>query len=94
MRTINYTPQFKRDYRKLKGGTYRQIIDKELNTVFVILRNDLPLPQKYLDHPLKGRWRGHRECHIRPNLLLIYRKPNDQLLELTRIGSHSELSLV
>jgi len=43
------------------------------------------------DYPLGGEWRDHRECHLKPDLLLIYRKPNPEILQLVRLGSHSEL---
>jgi mRNA interferase YafQ len=51
------------------------------------------LPTRYVDHPLAGEWKDHRDCHIRPDLILIYRKPDAESLELVRLGSHSELSL-
>ena len=50
-----------------------------------------PLPQRYFDHPLSGEWSGFRDCHIRPDLVLIYEKPDDHTLRLVRLGSHSEL---
>jgi mRNA interferase YafQ len=40
-----------------------------------------------------GNWQNHRDCHIKPNLVLIYQKPNDSTLRLVRLGSHSELGL-
>jgi mRNA interferase YafQ len=46
---------------------------------------------KHRDHDLSGDWSGYRECHILPDLLLIYRKPDDATLRLARLGSHSEL---
>jgi mRNA interferase YafQ len=49
--------------------------------------------RRYFDHPLGGEWNDHRDCHIRPDLILIYRKPDDASLELVRLGSHSELGL-
>jgi mRNA interferase YafQ len=52
-----------------------------------------PLPRGYFDHPLSGDWNDHRDSHIRPDLILIYRKPDDASLELVRLGSHSELGL-
>jgi len=58
-----------------------------------MLAADTPLPQRNLDHALSGEWSDHRECHIRPDLILIYRKPDDCSLQLVRLGSHSELSL-
>ena len=54
---------------------------------------DAPLPTRYVDHPLAGEWKDHRDCHIRPDLILIYRKPDAESLELVRLGSHSELGL-
>jgi len=45
------------------------------------------------DHPLTGEWKDHRDCHIRPDLVLIYRVPDAKTLQLVRLGSHSELSL-
>jgi mRNA interferase YafQ len=56
------------------------------------LVKDEPLPRRYFDHPL-GEWSDHRDCHIRPDPILIYRKPDDASLELVRLGSHSELGL-
>jgi mRNA interferase YafQ len=54
---------------------------------------DMPLPIRHLDHPLAGEWSDHRDCHIRPDLVLIYRKPDAATLQLVRLGSHSELGL-
>jgi mRNA interferase YafQ len=54
--------------------------------------NDTPLPKKYNDHALKGKYTAYRECHIRPDLLLIYKKDKTNLiLVLVRTGSHSQL---
>ena len=50
-----------------------------------------PLDQKYQDHPLSGQWSDHRDCHVKPDLILIYRKSEDHILQLVRLGSHSEL---
>lgn len=52
--------------------------------------NQGPSAERYLDHPLSGKWKGYRDCHIRPDLLLIYQKSSSVLL-LVRLGSHSEL---
>ena len=56
-----------------------------------MLVSDTPLPIKNRDHALRGEWIGFRDCHVRPDLVLIYRKFEPALLELTRLGSHSEL---
>lgn len=54
--------------------------------------NGEPLDPRHKDHPLSGEWSGHRECHIQPDWLLIYRYENDILvLALTRTGTHSDL---
>jgi mRNA interferase YafQ len=58
-----------------------------------MLAADKPLPRRNFDHPLTGEWNDHRDCHVRPDLVLIYRKPDDTSLELVRLGSHSELGL-
>ncbi len=55
--------------------------------------DDTPLPRRNFDHPLCAEWTDHRDCHIRPDLALIYRKPDDENLELVRLGSDSELGL-
>jgi mRNA interferase YafQ len=57
------------------------------------LANDEPLPERFCDHALTGDWIDHRDCHIKPDLVLIYRKPDDKILQLVRLGSHSELGL-
>jgi mRNA interferase YafQ len=94
MRKIKPLNQFKRDYkRETKGRSreYARKLDTDLVAVVQILAADGTLEARYLDHSLSGRWADHRECHIRPDLLLIYRKPNQDTLSLVRIGSHSEL---
>jgi mRNA interferase YafQ len=91
MREIKYTTRFKRDYRREKSGQHGKRLDALLMEVLNLLASDTPLPQRHFDHPLSGEWSDHRDCHIRPDLILIYRKPNSATLELVRLGSHSEL---
>jgi mRNA interferase YafQ len=93
MRTIRRTARFKRDYKREAKGRYRARLDRDLLAVVSLLVADAPLPEKHRDHPLAGDWKDHRDCHIRPGLVLIYRKPDAGTLELVRLGSHSELSL-
>lgn len=84
------TSQFRRDFKKIqKSGSF----DVELfDRILLDLRINKVLDMKYRDHALSGNLRGLRECHIKPDLLLVYRKNNDKLiLVLVRIGSHSEL---
>jgi mRNA interferase YafQ len=91
MREIKYTVRFKRDYRREHSGQHGKNLDTLLMEVVNLLVNDTPLPRRNFDHPLSGEWSDHRDCHIRPDLLLIYRKPDNTSLELVRLGSHSEL---
>ncbi len=93
MRTIRPTGRFKRDYRREKSGKHRKIIDAALMKVVNLLAADMPLPSTNVDHPLLGEWADHRDCHIMPDLILIYRKPDNQHLDLVRLGSHSQLDL-
>ena len=90
-RTIRRLPAFERDYRRERRGQRGRRLEAELRPVLTLLLNDQPLPARYRDHPLRGEWADHRDCHIRPDLILIYRKPDADRLELVRLGSHSEL---
>lgn len=91
MRTIDFATKYKRDYKREAKGPYQRTLDAEIHAVVTLLLNDEPLSSHHRDHSLGGEWSGYRECHIRPDLLLVYRKPNDSLLYLARLGSHSEL---
>jgi mRNA interferase YafQ len=93
MRTIKYANRFKRDYRREKSGVLGKKLDALLNEAVAYLLADNPLPVRYVDHALVGEWKDHRDCHIRPDLAPIYRKLENDVLELTRLGSHSELGL-
>jgi mRNA interferase YafQ len=74
-------------------GRHSKRLDAELMAAVRVPAKDEPLSRRYFDHPLGGEWSDHRDCHIRPDLILIYRKPDDASLELVRLGSHSELGL-
>ena len=93
MREISYTRRFKRDYRREKSGRHGKSLDAALMVVVDLLAADQPLSRRNFDHALTGEWSDHRDCHIRPDLVLIYRKPDADTLELVRLGSHSELGL-
>ena len=93
MRNVRYTSRFRRDYRREKSGRHGRRLDAEPLETVTMLVKDEPLPRRNFDHPLGGEWSDHRDCHIRPDLILIYRKPDDASLELVRLGSHSELGL-
>lgn len=91
MLKIEFTGQFKKDYKlALKRGCDPQ----DLITVISFLAAEQPLPEKYRDHPLESsrNYKGMRECHIKPDWLLIYKVLADRLiLELIRTGTHSDL---
>lgn len=91
MRTIERTGQFKRDYKREKKGRHRSTIDADLMSVLTALSDDYQLDARYRDHAQTGEWKDHRDCHVRPDLVLIYQKTEDQTLKLVRIGSHAEL---
>ncbi|MFN4023166.1 MAG: type II toxin-antitoxin system YafQ family toxin [Hydrogenophilus thermoluteolus] len=91
MRTIERSSAFKRDYKREAKGKHRATLDEALKQVVSALATDQPLEARYRDHDLSGNWAGYRECHIKPDLLLIYSKPDPDTLRLVRLGSHSEL---
>jgi mRNA interferase YafQ len=93
MRTIEQTGQFRRDYRREAKGRHRAILSTDLAEIIALLATDQPLLPRHRDHALIGDWHDHRDCHVRPDLILIYRKPDEETLQLVRLGSHSELSL-
>lgn len=93
MRTIERTGQFKRDFKRESRGQYRLTLPTELTAVVLALANDQALEPRHRDHALTGDWQDHRDCHIKPDLLLIYRLPDEARLQLVRLGSHSELGL-
>ena len=93
MRQIERTGQFKRDYKREMKGRHRSSLPAELAAVVAALARDEPLPPHRRDHALVGNWSDHRDCHIKPDLILIYRRHGDDVLQLVRLGSHSELGL-
>jgi len=93
MRTIEWTRAFKRDYKRETRSQYGRSLDAELDAIVPLLSSDQAPAERYRDHALTGNWQDHRECHIKPDLLLIYRKPDQTRLQLVRLGSHSALGL-
>lgn len=88
MYSLEYSTQFKKDFKKITKRPIPDIV--EVGRIISKLQRDEALDAKHVDHLLAGNWQGFRECHIMPNLLLIYRVSNG-VLQLARIGSHSEL---
>lgn len=93
MRTIERTTQFKRDVKREMKGRHRTSLVDDLVAVLDRLVADDPLPPRHRDHPLTGQWSDHRDCHIKPDLVLIYSLRGLNTLTLIRLGSHSELGL-
>jgi mRNA interferase YafQ len=91
MRTIEWTAAFRRDYKRTKATPRHKNIETQLPEIVGLLAEERPLQPKHHDHALGGNWKEHRECHLKPDLLLIYKLPDSQTLRLVRIGSHSEL---
>ena len=84
---LHYTTQFKKDFKRIK----KQNKDpSKLRTVIEKLVAGQFLEPKFRDHQLSGNWKGHRDCHIEPDWILIYRITADSLY-LERTGSHSDL---
>jgi mRNA interferase YafQ len=85
-----YSKQFKKSFRKLvRSGSFDR--EKIENVVNILARGE-SLPESYRDHALQGEFSGMRECHIKPDLLLVYKIHDDILiLVLVDIGLHSEL---
>ncbi|NJR72502.1 MAG: type II toxin-antitoxin system YafQ family toxin [Gammaproteobacteria bacterium] len=100
MRKIEPTSAFKRDFKREGKGLHRAVLDTDLKQVITDLANDVPLAAKHRDHTLTGNWKEYRDCHVKPDLILIYRlidsdgkEDNPARLVLARLGFHSELDL-
>ncbi|WP_017817479.1 type II toxin-antitoxin system YafQ family toxin [Vibrio harveyi] len=88
MYDLEYSTQFKKDFKKVTKMPISDIV--EVGSIISRLQRSEALDAKNVDHPLTGNWVGFRDCHIKPDLVLIYRI-FDEKLQLARIGSHSEL---
>ena len=93
MRRIEHTRAFKRDFKRVRSTPKHRDIEERLSSIVPLLAADAPLPAHHLDHALTGNWKDHRDCHIKPDLIPIYRKPAPDVLQLVRPGSHSRLGL-
>ena len=88
MTDIVYSTQFKKDFKKARKLPLLEL--KIIFDVISMLENGIILDEKFKDHALSGNWANYRECHIKPDLLLIY-QIDGSTLKLARLGSHSEL---
>lgn len=88
MKQLRYTRQFKKDLKKFLNQPKKL---EGLRVVLDMLRNEIPLPEKYRQHALKGEYSGCMECHIEGDFLIIWYDEENDTLALVRLGSHSEL---
>lgn len=86
MKSIEVSKQFKRDAKK----HYLSLLTPEWGEVLNCLTSNAPIPEKYKDHALTGNYKGYRDCHVKPDLVLIYRI-DENVVELVRLNSHSEI---
>jgi mRNA interferase YafQ len=85
-----YSRQFKTDIKKIQKSGHKDM--EKLKSVVRKLIDGKPLESKYVDHPLGGNLKGHRDCHIEPDWLLLYRIDKEmQEITFVRTGSHSDL---
>ena len=88
MLKLEYSTQFKKDFKKIAKLPIPDVV--EVGHVIKQLQIGKTLAEKYVDHPLSGDWLHYRDCHVKPDLVLIY-KVDASSLKLARIGTHSEL---
>lgn len=87
--TVKFTSAYKKSYKRMKK---RGLDVSLLNDIVDQLRQGKPLDKKYIDHALTGNFTGFRECHIKPDWLLVYLVEDDILtLTLVETGSHSDI---
>jgi mRNA interferase YafQ len=93
MRTIEPTTAFRRDFKREGKGPHRGALDTDLRQIIEALAANMPLDSRHRDHALTGQWKDYRDCHVKPDLVLIYRLIGEDSLILARLGSHSQLDL-
>ena len=88
MKRLFPSSQYKKDYKRIKNN--QQKVD-DLKVILNKLMKEEPIPAEYLPHKLTGQYKGCLECHIQNDFLLIWIDENTDIIELVRLGSHSEL---
>ncbi|MBD5296751.1 MAG: type II toxin-antitoxin system YafQ family toxin [Bacteroides sp.] len=88
MKTLQITTQFKKDLKRYKN---RPKVIEKLEFILGLLQNELPIPEENKPHPLTGNYRGHMECHVENDTLLIWWDKESDIIKLVRFGTHSEL---
>lgn len=88
-RSCDYTKPFSKDWERLsRSGRFN--MNKLKEVMLLLIANYEPLAAEWFDHPLKGDWADHRECHVGGDFLLIYQINGNQLI-FVRCGTHAEL---
>ena len=88
MKRLFPSNQFKKDYKRYRNNPQKVAA---LKYVLDMLSNEQPIPSKYQPHPLHGNYKGCIECHVQDDFLLIWIDPQSDIIELVRLGTHSEL---
>lgn len=93
-RASDHAKEFVKDWERL-SRTGRYDMRKLREAMLLLIVNEAPMPPEWLDHPLKGEWRDHRECHVGGDSLLIYlverTGKGQELVTFVRTGTHAEL---
>lgn len=88
MKVFKTSTQFRKDLKRYKNKPLKL---KALKGVLEMLRHDLPIPKEFMPHILHGDYKGCMECHIQGDFLLIWFDEEHDIIELVRLGTHSEL---
>ena len=88
MKELRYTGQYKKDLKRFLNQPKKL---EELNGILTLLANEQPIPPENNPHKLTGDYAGYMECHIKGDFLLIWLDPETGIIDLVRLGSHSEL---
>jgi mRNA interferase YafQ len=86
---IAVSTSFKKDYKRLSNN--EKIISAIDDAIFLLAKGE-SLPIKYKEHPLQGNWKGYSDCHIFPDIVLIFKRDlENDILKLARIGNHIQV---
>ena len=88
MKILQPTTQYRKD---LKRYRHKPKMRAALVEILTMLKEGLPIPAEYYPHMLQGNYKGCMECHIQGDFLLIWFDPDSDIIELVRLGTHSEL---
>ena len=88
MKKLQPTTQYKKDLKRYRNNPQKLA---DLKEVLKMLQDEMPIPAYYLPHSLSGKYKGCLECHINGDFLLVWYDKNSNIIELVRLGSHSEL---